>query len=51
MRGSTTKKDLRILGYEFYRFLSFAVVVGVKGDCLDRYLVRMNECLESTKLI
>jgi len=51
MRGSNIKKDLRLLGYEFYPNFSFAVVNGCKGDCLDRYLVRMNECIESTKLI
>ena len=52
MRGSNIKKDLRLLGYEFYPIFSFAVVNGgCKGDCLDRYLVRMNECIESTKLI
>ena len=51
MRGSNIRKDLRLLGYEFYPNFSFAVVNGCKGDCLDRYLVRMNECIESIKLI
>ena len=51
MRGSNIRKDLRLLGYEFYPNFSFAVVNGCKGDCLDRYLVRMNECIESSKLI
>jgi len=51
MRGSNIKKDLRLLGYEVYSNLEFDVVAGVKGDCLDRYLIRMNECLESCKAI
>ena len=36
MRGSNIKKDLRLLGYEYYSSIRFDVVVGVKGDCLDR---------------
>jgi len=51
MRGSNIKKDLRLLGYEYYSKLEFSVVAGVKGDCLDRYLIRMNESLESCKAI
>ena len=51
MRGSNIKKDLRLLGYEYYSNIKFDVVTGVKGDCLDRYLIRMNECLESVKII
>ena len=29
----------------------FGVSMGSKGDCLDRYLIRMNESLESVKII
>ncbi len=47
MRGSNIKMDLRVLGYESYPNLEFSFVDGMKGDCLDRYLIRMNECLES----
>jgi NADH:ubiquinone oxidoreductase subunit D len=36
MRGSNIKKDLRLLGYEYYESIRFSVVTGVKGDCLDR---------------
>ena len=36
MRGSNIKKDLRLLGYEYYSSIRFDVGVGVKGDCLDR---------------
>ncbi len=51
MRSSNIKKDLRFIGYEYYSTLEFDVVAGFKGDCLDRYLIRMNECLESCKVI
>ena len=51
IRGSNIKKDLRLLGYEYYSNIEFGVITGVKGDCLERYLIRMNECLESVKII
>ena len=36
IRGSNIKKDLRLLGYEYYSSIRFDVVTGVKGDCIDR---------------
>ena len=36
IRGSNIKKDLRLLGYEYYDPIRFDVVTGVKGDCIDR---------------
>ena len=51
MRASNIKKDLRLLGYEYYSTVTFDVVSGVKGDSLDRYLIRMNECLEAHKIM
>lgn len=51
IRGSNVKFDLRLLGYEFYNNLELGVTAGAKGDCLDRYLIRMNESLESIKII
>ena len=36
IRGSNIKKDLRLLGYEFYNNLELGVTAGAKGDCLDR---------------
>ena len=51
VRASNIKKDLRLLGYEYYSNVRFDVVTGVKGDSLDRYLIRMNECLEAHKIM
>ena len=51
IRASNVKKDLRFIGYEYYNNLSIGINTGVKGDCLDRYLIRMNESLESIKLL
>ena len=51
LRGSNIKKDLRLLGYEIYSILDLGISLGSKGDCLDRYLIRVNESLESIKII
>jgi len=45
------RKDLRLVGYSYYSRIEFNVVVGIKGDSMDRYLVRMNESLESVKTL
>ena len=37
--------------YEIYDQLKFNVPTGKRGDCFDRYMVRMNEMEESVKII
>jgi NADH-quinone oxidoreductase subunit D len=37
--------------YEVYPYLSFKVPVGEKGDCWDRYYLRVLECHESISMI
>ncbi len=52
VRGSGMAWDLRrSQPYECYNELSFQVPVGVNGDCYDRYLCRVLEMRESTKII
>lgn len=51
VRANDFRKDLRLVGYSLYSRIEFNVVLGIKGDSMDRYLVRMNESLESVKTL
>jgi len=52
LRGSGIGWDLRKTNpYEIYSELDFQVPVGTNGDCYDRYLIRMEEMRQSTKII
>ncbi|MDC3160055.1 MAG: NADH-quinone oxidoreductase subunit D [Methylococcaceae bacterium TMED69] len=52
LRGSGVAWDLRRKQpYEVYPDLKFEIPVGVNGDCYDRYLVRVEEMRQSTKII
>ena len=52
VRGSGIAWDLRrAQPYACYDEMEFEVPLGVHGDCYDRYLCRMQEMRESTKII
>lgn len=52
LRGSGVCWDLRAsLRYDAYKYIEFTIPVGVRGDCFDRYLVRINEMRESCDII
>ena len=52
IRGSGIEWDLRKKQpYEVYDQLDFDIPVGVNGDCYDRYLVRIEELRQSTRII
>ncbi len=52
VRGSGMAWDLRrAQPYECYDEFDFQIPVGKNGDCYDRYLVRMEEMLQSTSII
>ena len=52
LRGSGILWDLRKMQpYEVYDRLDFDIPIGTNGDCYDRYLVRMEEFRQSTRLI
>jgi NADH dehydrogenase (ubiquinone) Fe-S protein 2 len=52
LRGSGLQWDLRATTpYEIYSLLDFEIPVGTKGDCYDRYLVRIEEIRQSLNII
>jgi len=52
VRGSGMAWDLRrSQPYEIYNELDFKIPVGKNGDCYDRYLCRVEEMYESTKIM
>lgn len=52
LRGSGVAWDLRKKQpYEVYDQLDFDIPIGTNGDCYDRYLVRVQEMRESTKIM
>ena len=52
LRGSGVPWDLRKnQPYEIYDELSFEIPVGNRGDCYDRYLIRIEEMRQSLNII
>ncbi len=52
LRASGIAWDLRKKQpYAAYEWLDFDIPTGTAGDCYDRYLVRMEECRQSARLI
>ena len=52
LRACGSTYDLRkVAPYEVYDRFDFQVPIGGKGDCFDRYMVRMLEIAESAKII
>ena len=52
LRSTGVKWDLRrSQPYECYNELDFQIPVGKNGDCYDRYVMRMEEMRESTKIM
>ncbi|MDI4656072.1 NADH-quinone oxidoreductase subunit D [Xanthobacter autotrophicus] len=52
VRGSGAAWDLRrAQPYECYSELDFDIPIGKHGDCYDRYVVRMEEMRQSTKIM
>ena len=52
LRGSGINWDLRISQpYDVYSSLKFEIPVGTKGDCYDRYLLRLEEIRQSLSII
>ena len=52
LRGSGVAWDLRKKQpYEVYDQMDFDIPIGTRGDCYDRYLVRVAEMRQSTRII
>jgi NADH dehydrogenase (ubiquinone) Fe-S protein 2 len=52
VRGSGIEWDLRkTQPYDIYQDLNFQIPVGSKGDCYDRYLIRIEEMRQSLRII
>lgn len=52
LRGSGIKWDLRkVQPYDGYEKMDFDVPIGKKGDCYDRYLIRMEEMRQSLRIM
>ena len=52
LRGSGVNWDLRkTQPYDAYSELDFQVPVGSRGDCYDRYLIRLEEMRQSVRII
>lgn len=52
LRGSGVNWDIRKKEpYSYYNLMDFDVPVGSRGDCYDRYLVRMEEMLQSCRIV
>jgi len=52
VRGSGAAWDLRkSQPYEIYPEMEFDIPVGKNGDCYDRYLIRMEEMRQSTRIM
>jgi len=51
-RGSGISWDLRkTQPYDVYDMMEFDVPVGIRGDCYDRYLIRVEEMRQSLRII
>lgn len=52
LRGSGIKWDLRKKKpYDNYQDFDFEIPTGIKGDCYDRYLIRIEEMRQSIKIM
>jgi len=52
LRGSNVAWDLRrAQPYDVYEDMEFDVAIGTTGDCYARYLVRMEEMAQSTRIV
>jgi NADH dehydrogenase (ubiquinone) Fe-S protein 2 len=52
LRGSGLAWDLRLIeAYDNYNLYKFTIPIGLNGDCYDRYLIRIEEMIQSNNII
>ena len=49
-RSTKIKMDARFLRYECYQSWDYSIFFTFNSDCLDRYLLRFNEMIESCRI-
>ena len=50
-RSAKIWMDARLTGYECYQGFDYSIFLASNSDCLDRYLLRFNEMIESCRII
>lgn len=51
LRASYAYFDTRILNYESYAMLDYFIFIGYNSDCLDRFMIRINEIINSAIMV
>ena len=51
LRSANSYFDGRFLNYECYGDFDYVIFLGTNSDCLDRFLIRFNECINSCIII
>jgi len=50
-RSAGIRIDARVVGYEFINVMWLLLFLSVSGDCLGRYVLRLNEIIEVNKIV
>ena len=51
LRASYSYFDSRLFNYESYAILDYYIFIAYNSDCLDRFIIRINEIINSTIMI
>ena len=51
LRASYSYYDIRILNYESYAMLDYHIFIAYNSDCLDRFIIRINEIMNSSLMV
>ena len=51
LRASYSYFDGRFMNYESYNMLDYNIFISMNSDCLDRFMIRLNESLNSSLMV